>query len=104
MPQAEQEFILDAIRPKHRDDWLKIRRGLDKALKDYDDYGYCFSISEWQKDVNAVATALMHPTEGLLTLTAVHQAFVLSRDKLEEDIAPRLLHMKNSIEDSLYIS
>ena len=49
MPQAEQEFILDAIRPKHRDDWLKIRRGLDKALKDYDDYGYCFSISEMAK-------------------------------------------------------
>ncbi|SJN39807.1 IclR family transcriptional regulator [Psychrobacter sp. JB385] len=104
MPQAEQEFILDAIRTKHKDDWLKIRRGLDKAFKDYDDYGYCFSISEWQKDVNAVATALMHPTEGLLTFNCGAPSFVLSRDKLEEDIAPRLLHMKNSIEDNLYIS
>lgn len=104
MPQAEQEFILDAIRTKHKEDWLKIRRGLDKAFKDYDDYGYCFSISEWQKDVNAVATALMHPTEGLLTFNCGAPSFVLSRDKLEEDIAPRLLHMKNSIEDNLYIS
>ena len=104
MPQAEQEFILDAIRTKHKDDWLKIRRGLDKAFKDYDDYGYCFSISEWQKDVNAVATALMHPTEGLLTFNCGAPNFVLSRDKREEDIAPRLLHMKNSIEDNLYIS
>lgn len=104
MPQAEQEFILDAIRTKHKEDWLKIRRGLDKAFKDYDDYGYCFSISEWQKDVNAVATALLHPTEGLLTFNCGAPSFVLSRDKLEEDIAPRLLHMKNSIEDNLYIS
>ena len=104
MPQAEQEFILDAIRTKHKEDWLKIRRGLDKAFKDYDDYGYCFSISEWQKDVNAVATALMHPTEGLLTFNCGAPSFVLSRDKLEEDIAPRLLHMKNSIEDNLYIA
>lgn len=104
MPQAEQEFILDAIRTKHKEDWLKIRRGLDKAFKDYDDYGYCFSISEWQKDVNAVATALMHPTEGLLTFNCGAPSFVLSRDKLEEDIAPRLLHMKNNIEDNLYIS
>lgn len=104
MPPAEQEFILNAIRSKYKEDWLKIRRGLDKAFKDYDDYGYCFSISEWQKDVNAVATALMHPTEGLLTFNCGAPSFVLSRDKLEEDIAPRLLHMKNSIQDNLYIS
>ncbi len=104
MPPAEQEFILDAIRSKYKDDWLKIRRGLDKAFKDYEDYGYCFSISEWQKDVNAVATAMMHPTEGLLTFNCGAPSFVLSRTKLEEDIAPRLLHMKNNIEGNIYIS
>lgn len=104
MPPAEQEFILDAIRSKYKDDWLKIRRGLDKAFKDFDDYGYCFSISEWQKDVNAVATAIMHPTEGLLTFNCGAPSFVLSRTKLEEDIAPRLLHMKNNIESNIYIS
>lgn len=104
MPPAEQEFILNAIRNRYKEDWLKIRRGLDKAFQDYEDYGYCFSISEWQKDVNAVATALMHPTEGLLTFNCGAPDFVLSRDKLEEDIAPRLLHMKNTIENDLYIS
>ena len=104
MPQAEQEFILDAIRTKYKEDWIKIRRGLDKAFKDYEDYGYCFSISEWQKDVNAVATALMHPTEGLLTFNCGAPSFILSRTKLEEEVAPRLLHMKNSIESNLYIS
>ena len=104
MPPAEQEYILNAIRSKHKEDWIKIRRGLDKAFKDYEDYGYCFSISEWQKDVNAVATALMHPTEGLLTFNCGAPSFMLSRTKLEEDIAPRLLHMKNNIEGNLYIS
>ncbi len=103
MPPAEQEFILNAIRSKYKDDWLKIRRGLDKAFKDYEDYGYCFSISEWQKDVNAVATAIMHPTEGLLTFNCGAPSFMLSRTKLEEDIAPRLLHMKNNIQSNLYV-
>ena len=103
MAPAEQEFILDAIRSKYKDDWLKIRRGLDKAFRDYEEYGYCFSISEWQKDVNAVATAMMHPTEGLLTFNCGAPSFVLSRTKLEEDIAPRLLHMKNTIESNIYI-
>lgn len=103
MPPAEQEFILNAIRQKYKDEWLKISRGLDKAFKDYEDYGYCFSIGEWNKDVNSVATAMLHPTEGILAFNCGAPSFILDRDKLEEDIAPRLLHMKNNIANNLYI-
>lgn len=103
MPDSERNFILNAVREKYKDDWLKISRGLDKAFKDYEDFGYCFSISEWRKEVNAVATALMHPTEGILTFNCGAPSFVLSREKLEEDIAPRLLHMKYNISNSLFV-
>ncbi len=103
MPPAEQDFILNAIRNKYQEDWIKIKQGLDKSFQDYADYGYCFSISEWQRDVNAVATALLHPTEGLLIFNCGAPSFILSRSKLEEDIAPRLLHMKNMIESNLYV-
>lgn len=103
MPLAEQEFILNAIRNKYPDEWLKISRALDKAFKDYEAYGYCFSLGDWHKDVNSVATALMHPSEGLLTFNCGGPSFILSRDKIEEDIAPRLLHMKNNIASNLYI-
>lgn len=103
MPDSERNFILNAVQEKYKDDWLKISRGLDKAFKDYEDFGYCFSISEWRKEVNAVATALMHPTEGILTFNCGAPSFVLSREKLEEDIAPRLLHMKYNISNSLFV-
>lgn len=103
MPPTEQAFILDAIRHKYKDEWLKISRGLDKAFKDYEDYGYCFSIGEWNKEVNSVATAMLHPTEGILAFNCGAPSFVLDRDKLEEDIAPRLLHMKYNIANNLYI-
>lgn len=102
MPEGERDFLLNAIREKYKEDWLKISRGFDKAFKDYQDYGYCFSLGEWHKDVNSVATALMHPTEGLITFNCGGPSFNLSREKLEEDIAPRLLYMVNSINASLY--
>lgn len=101
MPSAEQAFILDAIRDKYPQDWTNISNGLQQAFKDFDDYGYCFSLGEWQREVNAVATAFMHPTEGLLAFNCGAPSFVLSQDKIEEDIAPRLLHMKNNIVSSL---
>lgn len=101
MPPAEQDFIMNAIRSKHDKDWSKIKSSLEQAFKDFENLGYCFSFGDWQKEVNAVATAIMHPTEGLLTFNCGAPSFVLSRTKIEQDIAPRLLHMKHNIESSL---
>jgi len=101
MPPAEQDFIMNAIRSKHDRDWSKIKSSLEQAFKDFENFGYCFSFGDWQKEVNAVATAIMHPTEGLLTFNCGAPSFVLSRTKIEQDIAPRLLHMKHNIESSL---
>ena len=65
MSTPEQDFILDAIRHRYKDEWDSIKKGLEQAMQDYADYDYCFSFGDWQPEVNAVATALMHPTEGL---------------------------------------
>ena len=97
MPTDEQHFILDAIRRKYPKDWPEIKQGLEKAFQDYQNFGYCFSIGEWHKDVNSVATCLMHPQEGLLTFNCGGPSFILSREKLEAEIAPRLLLLKNNI-------
>jgi DNA-binding IclR family transcriptional regulator len=97
MPEDEREFLLDAIRSKHKEDWIKINRDLDKAFKDYQDFGYCFSIGEWHKDVNSVAVPLIHEQHGLLVFNCGGPSFIMNREKLEEDIAPRLLHMVNNI-------
>ena len=102
MPEGERDFLLNAIREKYKEDWLKISRGFDKAFKDYEDYGYCFSMGEWHKDVNSVATAIMHPSEGLITFNCGGPSFNLTREKLEDDIGPRLLHMVNNIRANLY--
>lgn len=97
MPEDEREFLLNAIRNKHKEDWIKINRDLDKAFKDYQDFGYCFSIGEWHKDVNSVAVPLIHEQHGLLVFNCGGPSFIMNREKLEEDIAPRLLHMVNNI-------
>ncbi|MGE8560015.1 MAG: IclR family transcriptional regulator [Acinetobacter sp.] len=97
MPEDEREFLLDAIRAKHKDEWMKINRELDKAFKDYQDFGYCFSVGDWHKDVNSVAVPYYHDQQGLLVFNCGGPSFILSREKLEDEIAPRLLHMVNNI-------
>lgn len=100
LPENECDFLLDHIRTRHADDWPKLCKGLEKAFRDYADYGYCLSIGEWNRDVNAVAVPMTHAQHGLLAFNCGGPSFQLSREKLEEDIGPRLVHMVSNIEAS----
>lgn len=97
MPESEREFLLDHIRLREADQWPAIRKGLDRAFRDYTDYGFCLSIGEWHRDVNSVAVPLLHPQFGLLTFNCGGPSFQLPRDKLTDDIGPRLINMVNNI-------
>ena len=101
MPEDEREFLLDAIRSKHKDEWIKIKRDLDQSFKDYQDFGYCFSVGEWHKDVNSAAVPYFHEQHGLLVFNCGGPSFILGREKLEDEIAPRLLHMVNNIRNEV---
>ncbi|HEJ4428283.1 TPA: IclR family transcriptional regulator [Pseudomonas aeruginosa] len=98
MPEDEREFILGHIRKRHPEDWPEVRKGLERAFRDYADYGFCLSLGEWQRDVNAVGVALYHESHGLLAFNCGGPSFHLKREKLEDDIGPRLLHMVHNIE------
>ncbi len=97
MPESEREFLLDHIRQRDADQWPAIRKGLDRAFRDYTDYGFCLSIGEWHRDVNSVAVPLLHPQFGLLTFNCGGPSFQLPRDTLADDIGPRLINMVNNI-------
>ena len=98
MPEDEREFILGHIRKRHPEDWPEVRKGLERAFRDYAAYGFCLSLGEWQRDVNAVGVALHHESHGLLAFNCGGPSFHLKREKLEDDIGPRLLHMVHNIE------
>lgn len=98
MPENERDFMLGLIRERHSDDWREIRRGLDRALQDYADYGYCLSIGDWLRDVNSVAVPMVHREHGILTFNCGAPSFEISRERLEDDVAPRLKHMVAQIQ------
>ena len=97
MPETEREFLLDHIRQRESDQWPSIRKALDRAFRDYTDYGFCLSIGEWHRDVNSVAVPLLHPQYGLLTFNCGGPSFQLPRERLMDDIGPRLINMVNNI-------
>lgn len=93
MPDDERDVVLDRIRDSFPADWLEIRRGIERAFRDYADYGYCLSIGEWERDVNSVGVPFVHPELGTFAFNCGGPSFVLPREKLEDDIGPRLKNM-----------
>lgn len=97
MPEEERSFLLRHIQERDPDSWPTIRKGLERAFRDYEDYGYCLSIGEWHKDVNSVAVPMVHEQYGLLAFNCGGPSFQLSREKLEDDIGPRLRAMVHNM-------
>lgn len=99
MRDEERDEVLSRIREHHPDNWPDTRRGIERALKDFDDHGFCCSVGGWVRDVNAVAVPLVHKEHGILTFNCAAPAFQMPRERLENDIGPRLKHMVNQIRE-----
>ena len=101
LPPQEADALMDHLRESYPGDWPVIRKALERAFRDYADYGYCLSIGEWQRKVNAVAVPLHHPQLGILSFNCGGPEFQISREKLEESIGPQLVQLVNDIQTQI---
>ena len=103
LPESERDQLLDQLRMRHKDEWQQIRAGIDQALREYQDKGFCLSVGGWHKDVNAVAVPFK-PADGsdLLAFNCGGPAFQLRRHMLEDDIGPRLVALVRNVAAKLY--
>jgi DNA-binding IclR family transcriptional regulator len=98
LPEPERDRLLNQLRARHKDEWQKIRAGIDQALREFQDKGFCLSMGDWHKDVNAVAVPFK-PADGsdLLAFNCGGPAFQLRRHMLEDDIGPRLVALVRNV-------
>jgi len=102
LPETERNPLLEQIRLRNEADWPRIKAGVDQAVKDYGERGFCLSLGDWKRDVHAVAAPLI-PSDGsrILIFSCAGAAFQLRRHMLEDDIGPRLLNLITNVKDIL---
>jgi DNA-binding IclR family transcriptional regulator len=102
LPVRDRETLIEQIRIRSVANWPKIKAGIDQALKDYEEKGFCFSLGDWKKDVHAVAAPLI-PSDGsrILVFNCAGAAFQLRRHMIEDDLGPRLLNLVTNVKDIL---
>lgn len=94
----QRDHLMDQIRAVNESDWPRIKADIEQAMKDYQERGFCLSVGDWQRDVNAVAVPFI-PSDGsdILAFNCGGPAFQLRRHMLEDDIGPDLAALVRSV-------
>jgi DNA-binding IclR family transcriptional regulator len=72
---------------------------LEQAMRDYADRGFTASIGDWQPGIHAVGVAIVIPeSRRIYGLNCGGAAFLLTRERLEAEIGPRLVEVARHIE------
>ncbi|MBX9646886.1 MAG: IclR family transcriptional regulator [Xanthobacteraceae bacterium] len=100
--EDERNGILDAIRRQYGDDWPLVKRSIETSIRDVAERGFCVSMGEWRKDINAVGAAIVPPGGGTIyALSFGGPAYLVSQDQLEHEFGPALAAAANAISTSL---
>lgn len=102
LPPAERKQILAAMKAARPADWPTTRRRFAQALRDYQQYGFCFGLGDWRREINAVAAPLsLANGAGPIVIGCSGAAFQLEPGKLKRDVGPRLLALLGNVRSAL---
>ena len=99
LPAAERTYLLAQLAAREGAAWPAQNAAIERELARYRERGYCLSLAEWKKDVNAAAVPLAGaPGADLLVLSISGPAFAVTPRQLEDELAPRLVALARHLE------
>lgn len=105
LAERERATLMDELRAANAGDWTRLRKGIERALRDHQDHGYCVSLGDWRQEVHAIAAPLARG-EGFapIVFSCSGPAFELTPETLERDVGPRLVALVGNVAHALEAS
>jgi len=98
LPDVDRNKQIDAIRRRWRDDWTKVKTGLERSFKELADRGFCVTWGEWLPELCGVGAPLRNSDgTAAYAINASAPIYQISRDRLEADWGPRLVKIARDI-------
>lgn len=102
LPEAEMDYLMDHIRLQDEYNWPRIKLGIEQAQRDYLERGFCITTGEWDRDIHAVGVPLVGMFhEQAMAFNCGGPSYLLPREKLENDIGPKLVDLVRQVEADL---
>jgi DNA-binding IclR family transcriptional regulator len=94
LPADAREALMAELEWRYGPDWPQLKAGIEQGIEDYARRGFVLSIGDWRPDINGVGVPMvMADGSGVYAFNCGAAAYALSRERLEQDIGPRLVHL-----------
>lgn len=101
--EKERNHLMDQIRQHNEQEWPQLKAGIEQAFIDYEERGFCMSLGDYMKDLNAVAVPYVPPDGSeVLSFNLGAPAFQLRRHMIEDDIGPHLIELVRSVKAQMH--
>ncbi|HVV93151.1 MAG TPA: IclR family transcriptional regulator [Hyphomicrobiales bacterium] len=98
LPDGERAALMAELERRYGEDWPALYAAIEQGRADYARHGFVLSIGDWRADINGVGVPLvMADGSGIYAFNCGAAAFAIGRDRLVEDIGPRLVHAVRNI-------
>ncbi len=99
IPDAQRDEWLQRYRAEtNLVDWQSTEASILQALRDYQQYGFCYSLGQWNPEVYAVGVPLPSAQgSGTLALSLSGPVFNMSAERLVGELGPRLLALRDRL-------
>jgi DNA-binding IclR family transcriptional regulator len=78
--------------------WSHVRSSILRARQDYENYGFCFSLGDWNPEIFAVGVPMVSADQSrTLTFNCSGRVSLMTREKLVNDFGPRLVALRDKV-------
>lgn len=98
LPLEQRLALMEELRVASGEQWPQVKARLEAALAEYDRYGFCSSFGEWHPEIHALGFSLHGPRGELYGVSVGGPAYLLPRERMLEQVAPKLLQVQRAIE------
>src|SRR5207244_5334579 len=88
-PEVRERLLQEFHRRVSKDAWPSAERSFRAAFAEYDKWGVCLSLGDWNPDVHAVSTPMMtNDHQRAVAFSVTLPAHLAGRDRLLKEIGP----------------
>lgn len=100
--EVREQKLQDFRRRVSKDAWPAAERSFRTAFTEYDKWGVCLSLGDWNPDVHAVSTPMMtNDDQRAVAFSVTLPAHLADKDRLLKEIGPELKEMRDRIRHQL---
>lgn len=99
----ERAFFFERFEERlEAEEWAELKPRVEDAIAQVNERGYCYVEDEWHRGMRAVATPLIAADgSAVMSMMCGAPAFRIEREKLEQELGPRLAHLCEGLAPSL---